>query len=422
MSSATGSGDVIAAAFRRDHARAVAVLIGVFGDVDLAEDGVAEAYAIAVDTWVRDGIPASPAGWIITTARRRVIDRIRRESSRDDRHAEAARLAGTDVSGDDPADLVDSEVLMRDDRLRLIFTCAHPALAMPARVALTLRLVGGLDTAEIARSFLVPEATMAQRLVRAKAKIRGARIPYRIPTDADLPERLDGVLTVLYLIFNEGYASSSGTDLVRTDLCDEAILLTRMIVELMPDDHEPRGLLGLMLLHNARRPARVSSDGSLVSLREQDRSLWDRTQMDEGFALVRACLARRRAGGIAPGVFQIQSAIAAVHSDAATAADTDWHQIVALYDQLSVLDPNPIVALNRAVAVAEIDGPAAGLELVDALPLERYHLWHITRADLLRRLGRHEEARSSYARAVEATDNEVEREFIRRLLTSLEMG
>jgi RNA polymerase sigma-70 factor (ECF subfamily) len=387
--------------FREEHGRAVAVLVRVFGDIDVAEDAVQEAFAAAVQRWPSSGPPPSPAGWIITTARNRAIDRLRREASREDRHAQAALLHARSERTEDGA--------VRDDRLRLIFTCCHPALARGAQVALTLRLLGGLTTAEIARAFLVPEPTMAQRLVRAKGKIRDARIPYRVPDDADLPDRLRAVLAVVYLIFDEGHTASSGDRLVREDLCAEAIRLGRLLAELMPDEPEVLGLLGLVLLVESRRAARTTPGGDLVLLADQERSRWDSDLVAEGQALVRRCLRRGR-----PGLYQVQAAINAVHSDAPTAAATDWRQILQLYDQLLALTPTPVVALNRAVAVAEVDGPQAALALVDDLDLDRYHVFHSVRADLLRRLGRGPEAAQAYEAAIARTDNAAERAFLQR--------
>jgi RNA polymerase sigma-70 factor (ECF subfamily) len=372
----------------------VAVLVRVFGDIDVAEEAVQDAFAVALARWPTSGVPPSPAGWIITTARNRAIDRLRREASREDRHAQAALLHARE----EPVE----EGPVRDDRLRLIFTCCHPALATGAQVALTLRLLGGLTTPEIARAFLVPEATMAQRLVRSKAKIRNAKIPYRVPSEADLPERLRAVLAVVYLIFNEGYTG-------RSELATEAIRLGRALAELMPDEPEVMGLLALMLLIESRRPARTTPEGDLVLLPDQDRSLWDRNLIAEGQAIVRACLRRNQ-----PGPYQIQAAINAVHSDAASAAATDWGQILQLYDQLLALTPTPVVALNRAVAVAEVDGPAAALALVEGLDLDGYYLFHAIRADLLRRLGRDAEAALAYDAAIARADSGAERAFLER--------
>ncbi|RLP95149.1 sigma-70 family RNA polymerase sigma factor [Micromonospora sp. BL4] len=389
----------VEAAFRAEYGRAVAVLVRLLGDIDLAEEAVQDAFTIALRRWPRTGPPPSPAGWIITTARNRAIDRLRREASRADRHAQAALL----YAADPPVE----EAPVRDDRLRLIFTCCHPALAPAARVALTLRLLGGLSTAEIARAFLVPEPTMAQRLVRAKSKIRDARIPYRVPRDADLPDRLHTVLAVLYLIFNEGYTASAGQRLVRAELCAEAVRLARLLVELMPDEPEALGLLALMLLTESRRDARTTGDGDLVPLPRQDRARWDAALVAEGQALVRRCLRRDQ-----PGPYQIQAAIAAVHSAAPRAADTDWGQILQLYDHLLAVAPGPVVALNRAVALAEVAGPAVALAEVDRLDLDGYHVRHAVRADLLARLGRGGEAAEAYRTAAALTGNAAEQAFL----------
>jgi RNA polymerase sigma-70 factor (ECF subfamily) len=401
--------------FREEYGRAVAVLARHFGDIDLAEEAIQDAFAIALQRWPAGGRPPSAAGWIITTGRNRAIDRLRREATRGQREDQALRMQ----SAGEPMD----EGAVPDDRLRLIFTCCHPALATASQVALTLRLLGGLTTAEIARAFLCPETTMAQRLTRAKAKIRDARIPYRIPDQADLPARLASALAVLYLIFNEGYAASSGPQLVRADLCAEAIRLARQLWQLLPDEPEVMGLLALMLLIEARRAARTTEGGDLLALPDQDRSRWNRSLIAEGQAIVRACLRRNR-----PGPYQLQAAINAVHGDAETAAATDWSQILHLYDQLTSCAPSPVVALNRAVAVAETAGPAAALaiveqlsdELTDGRSLNDYYVLHAIRADLLRRLDRRAEAAGAYREAIALTQNAAERRFLERALESVQ--
>lgn len=401
--------EAITRAHHEEWARVVASLTRRFGDLDVAEEAAAEAFATAVERWPADGVPPNPGAWLTTTANRKAIDRIRRENKRDDKHKEARMLY-------DPAEPSVPLGAIDDERLRLVFTCCHPALAMETRVALTLRMVGGLTVAEIARAFLVRESAMGQRITRAKAKIKAARIPYRVPSAEDLPARVSGVLAVLFLIFNEGYlATGPDTDPVRHDLTTEAIRLTRLVRSLMPEDGEVAGLLALMLLTEARRTARVSASGELVPLGEQDRGAWDASLVTEGHRLVRERLAAA-AAGVAPGRYQILAAISAVHTSARDVRDTDWSQVVALYDQLVRLDPSPIIALNRAIAVAELAGPEVALAAVDRLEdtLAGYHAFHATRADLLRRLGRSQQSRAAYDTAIELAGNTAETAYLTR--------
>jgi RNA polymerase sigma-70 factor (ECF subfamily) len=386
--------------FREEYGRLIASLARRFGDIDIAEEAAGEAFLAALERWPESGVPPNPGGWLTTVAGNRAIDRIRRENQRDAKHQ--AAFMSYDDTPHEPTGPVE------DDRLRLLFTCCHPSLAPEARIALTLRLLGGLTVPEIAQAFLVPETTMAQRITRAKKKIASAKVPYRVPEAADLPERLDGVLAVLFLVFNEGYLATGDGDPVRAELTGEAIRLTRILRQLLPEEPEVAGLLGLLALTEARREARVRN-GQLVPFDQQDRAGWDRALIEEGHDLVRECLAINR-----PGRYQILAAINAVHTDAPTASDTDWSQVVALYDQLTRLDPSPIVALNRAVAIAELDGPDVALALVDRLPLTGYHAWHATRADLLRRLGRSVEAKEAYDAAIAATQNSAERAYLSR--------
>ena len=397
-----GAAAVVEEVYRAEFGRVVASIAGRFGDLDLAEDMAQEAFVEAVRRWPTEGIPPNPGGWLTVTARNKALDRLRRESTRQARHEEADML----TAQEDPGGTVTS---VTDERLRLIFTCCHPALAPDTQVALTLRLVAGLTVAEIAAAFLVQERTMAQRITRAKRKIAAANIPYRVPRDHELPGRLRGVLAVVYLVFTEGHLPGSGERGIREDLCAEAIRLGRVLRELMPDEPEVAGLLALMLLTDARRPARVDAGGALVTLDRQDRTLWDRDLIAEGHVLVRECLRRNR-----PGHYQLLAAVNAVHTDAPAAVDTDWSQVLALYDQLAVVTPTPVVALNRAVALAEVAGPEAALRAVDGLPLEEYHPFHATRADLLRRLGRHAEATAAYDRALALATNPAERAFLAR--------
>jgi RNA polymerase sigma-70 factor, ECF subfamily len=384
--------------FREESGRSVAALIRVFGDIDLAEDAVQEAFAVALRKWPAEGLPPNPGGWITTTARKRAIDRLRRESRGRELLGEVAPLS----SGNDDPGMPEEVGPVHDDRLRLIFTCCHPALSTEAQVALTLRLLGGLSTKEVARSFLVAEPTMAQRLVRAKRKIKAARIPYRVPEDHELSDRLGPVLAVIYLIYNAGLSSPA-----EPGLCSEAIRLARILATLMPDEPEVAGLLALLLLTESRRASRMRPDGSLVLLSEQDRRRWDRALIEEGQTIVRRCLRRNQ-----PGAYQLQAAINAVHADAATVEQTDWPQIVALYGQLLAVAPTPVVALNRAIAIGEVQGPAAALTLVDKLDLDNYHPFHATRADLLRRLGRNSEAAAAYERAAAIAPTAAEQDFL----------
>lgn len=409
--------DDLTTVFRREAGRCTATLIRILGNIDLAEDAVAEAFVIASERWPVEGIPPNPGGWITTTARNRAIDRLRRESSRDERHVAAHRLHSTDMEPDpDPDsnpeldDLDDFVDVVADDQLRLMFLCCHPALSPDAQVALALRLLGGLETPEIARGFVVPEATIAQRIVRAKRKLRDNHASYRIPRPAELPDRLKPVLAAIVLIFTEGHTATSGDALMRVDLSAEALRLGRVLAELMPDEPEALGLLALMLLTDSRRPARTAPDGSMVRLADQDRTLWDRALISEGHDLVRACLRRNR-----PGVYQIQAAIAAVHADAPTSDATDWAQIVALYGQLHTYRPDPVVELNRAIAICELHGAAAGVAAVDAIDTERladYQPYHAARADLLVRAGRTDDAVAAYDRAIALTTNPAERDFL----------
>ncbi|MFC6020639.1 RNA polymerase sigma factor [Plantactinospora solaniradicis] len=395
-------------AHHQEWARVVADLARRFGGLDVAEEATAEAFVVAAERWPREGVPPNPGGWLATTATRKAIDWLRRESQRDAKH-QAARIVYDDTPPE-PTGPVE------DDRLRLVFTCCHPALAMEARVALTLRLVGGLTVPEIARAFLVQETTMARRITRAKAKIKAAHIPYRVPSADDIRERLAGVLAVVYLIFNEGYLAGEGDDPVRVDLTDQAIHLGRLLRTLLPDDGEIAGLLALMLFTDARRPARVSRSGELVTLDEQDRGAWDRTLIAEGNALIRERIEAVAAGGRPPGRYQMQAAINAVHTQAPSARDTNWSAIVALYSRMVLIDPSPIVRLNRAVAVAEVDGSGAGLAEIDRLAevLDGYHAFHAARADLLRRLGRGGESRAAYDRAIGLAGNPAERAYLTR--------
>lgn len=393
--------------FRREYGRAVAVLVRQLGDLSLAEEVVQEAFAMAVQRWPESGVPPSPAGWIIVTAHNRAIDRLRREASRDQRQQAAMELMAQDSA---------EEHDVSDDRLRLIFTCCHPSLSVEAQLALTLRLLGGLTTPEIARAFLVPESTLAQRISRAKSKIHAAGIPYRVPDAEDLPARIGSVLAVVYLIFNEGYTASAGESLQRAELAREALRMGRLLHELLPANEEVAGLLALMLLVDARREAR-SAHGELVPLAQQDRGSWNREQIAEGQALLRTCIARDR-----PGPYQLQAAINAVHSDARHARDTDWRQILRLYDQLMALTPNPVIALNRAVAVAELEGAEKAIVLVDELDLQQYHLWHAVRADLLKRMGRFEESEEAYKLAFAGCENAAEKNFLQKKKSEVTTG